>query len=346
MPLTPPQIALITLFSIVLWYGILMCFSYFGFDRVANFIWYFLLLVGGSVLIFTVLWTLYEYVPPFRRLAQGIRCSDRVWPIMQHTVQGFFCCCIIFLILPVYPELPTWLFYLVLSLLITSPPVALLYQYRARSNPGVWSRATAVGLYDDGLPRSAIGMAGVKIILDALHQENHPSFCPTCKIVRPLRAKHCRHCNVCVIRFDHHCPYLNQCVGALNHRYFLLFLGCQLCQLVGYFVMIGYWSIYLREYWHLSDWILAISFVLNLYITIAVGSLFFNQLFNCLMNITTNEHYNHRRYSYINLPPTQPAMNLFDVGLHKNIQQLCRGYRDEMAAWYERERQPTAESPN
>lgn len=50
--------------------------------------------------------------------------------------------------------------------------------------------------------------------------------CTTCDLPRPPRAKHCPACGVCVARFDHHCLWLNGCVGATNLRWFLLFLAC------------------------------------------------------------------------------------------------------------------------
>lgn len=53
-----------------------------------------------------------------------------------------------------------------------------------------------------------------------------------CTIEQPLRSKHCRNCNRCVSTYDHHCPWIGNCVGERNRKYFYCYLWQQLFQLV------------------------------------------------------------------------------------------------------------------
>ena len=49
-------------------------------------------------------------------------------------------------------------------------------------------------------------------------------LCADCEVVRTDRSRHCSICNKCVERFDHHCPWINNCVGLDNHGVFMCFL--------------------------------------------------------------------------------------------------------------------------
>jgi len=60
--------------------------------------------------------------------------------------------------------------------------------------------------------------------LEIIEEFDPNHLCPECEVIRTSRSRHCNICNRCVERFDHHCPWINNCVGIKNHGYFYLYI--------------------------------------------------------------------------------------------------------------------------
>ncbi|KAK9720390.1 DHHC palmitoyltransferase [Popillia japonica] len=163
-------------------------------------------------------------------------------------------------------------------------------------------------------------------------------FCGVCQGYKAPRSHHCRKCGRCVMKMDHHCPWINNCVGWGNHAHFTAFLffavlGCTQatiilsCSLYRAFNRV--WYLYYgtgqEPIVHLGLYgiiMCVLSLGLAAGVVLAVGMLLFFQVRAILRNRTGIEDWiiekaNHRRKNTESI-----FIFPYDLGTWKNIKQV------------------------
>lgn len=147
-------------------------------------------------------------------------------------------------------------------------------------------------------------------------------YCTICYNDQPLRAKHCKQCGTCIATFDHHCPFIDNCIGEKNKLMFFwfIFFQCLECILTCALLITSIqqesdWS----EFWKLNyKYIITAFFPFLLGILLAF--LWSYHLYLACKGLTTFELLKWKDIHYLGTNKESP----FNRGVLKNLIYYCK----------------------
>ncbi|KAJ6572634.1 DHHC palmitoyltransferase-domain-containing protein [Mycena sp. CBHHK59/15] len=146
--------------------------------------------------------------------------------------------------------------------------------------------------------------------------------CRKCGQLKPERTHHCRICNRCVLKYDHHCP----CVGLHNERHFVLFMAylvisCASLSISGFPHVLRALGTTFDLEWphHVPQIAFILIYILSVVMSLAVGIMCSYHLWTIANGETTVESQDHEIYRRVAKSRDETFVNSYDLGKKRNL---------------------------
>ncbi|XP_044502869.1 probable protein S-acyltransferase 7 [Mangifera indica] len=183
------------------------------------------------------------------------------------------------------------------------------------TDPGIIPRNDQASMEEvgtsNGARRKIVTINGVELRL---------KYCRICKIFRPPRSGHCVVCDNCVEKFDHHCPWIGQCIAQRNYRFYLTFVTSTLVFFI-YVFAFSIWGIHQRRVknstgllWMPKDCPEFLALICFSFAAICfLGGL---AIYHMYLTATNQTAYENFRQRYVN------SQNPYDKGILSNVKEV------------------------
>ncbi|KAI0707044.1 zf-DHHC-domain-containing protein [Earliella scabrosa] len=174
--------------------------------------------------------------------------------------------------------------------------------------------------------KTARPLTGVRWSEDVPVTKAATTKCKRCGQMRPERSHHCRICNRCVLKYDHHCPVrINQCVGIYNERHFVLFLVYLVVSTACY-VGFGWRFVFIGLGWFNEPWpyrmppmAFLLTYILATVLCMAVSAMASYHLYMVANGETSVESQDHEQYRRVARDRGESFVNSYDLGYRRNL---------------------------
>jgi len=137
---------------------------------------------------------------------------------------------------------------------------------------------------------------------------------------KPDRAHYCRMLGRCVLKMDHFCPWLNNCIGFFNHKFFVLFIFYMATLTI--FMVVVMTPVFVRHVSSLEqvtldfkeEFRVSLTYLMLCLLAAGLTAFFGFHAYLVAANYTTIEFLEKRGCS-----PPPDHVNRYDIGVWNNI---------------------------
>lgn len=110
-------------------------------------------------------------------------------------------------------------------------------------------------------------------------------YCISCNIFRPFNASHCSECGFCILDKDHHCFWLDNCIGRNNYEFYYGFVFSLM--LLNYIISYAIRCFYEADILNMQFYLITVS--ISIIVSVLYSIFSFYNLILVIFNLSSKE---------------------------------------------------------